>query len=433
MDTDNLAVYSLVEQLRGYGRKQFTGKLELHNSKDFKWNIYYCHGRLVWACGGSHNHRRWRRLMGQYKVKIDFNRISLRTNEEVRLWDYHVLVILMKRMVLTREQISPIIESFVQEVLFDIIQCAANEKITYYCDFEDEITPIISLIHSEQAIDRAHQEWLKWRKAGIADLSPNIAPWIKRPEQLKEEASELTYKTLVTILDGRRSMRELSAWMKKDLLTLVQSLLVYYHRGLVGLTEVADIEAPISSVFPESTTYEAVISQENNQIQVLSNHQTNRQTKRQDSQNNHQKDSELPRPLIACVDDSNQVCATIERIVTGFGFGFLGIRDSIRVLPLLIEHQPELILLDLVMPIVGGYELCSQIRRIPEFKNTPILILTSNDSIIDRIRAKVVGSTCFISKSDSHEKIGEQINKYLTGSQNSSQNGFKETFDLESD
>jgi two-component system, chemotaxis family, response regulator PixG len=409
MDTDNLAVYSLVEQLRGYGRKQFTGKLELHNAKDCKWSIYYCHGRLVWASGGIHNHRRWRRLMGQYKVKIDFSKISLRTNEEVRLWDYHVLVILMKRIVLTREQISPIIESFVQEVLFDIIQCAANERITYYCDFEDEITPIISLIHSEQAIDRAHQEWLKWRKAGIADLSPNIAPWIKRPEQLKEEASELTYKTLVTILDGRRSMRELSTWMKKDLFTLVQSLLVYYHRGMVGLTEVADIEAPITASFSESTTYEAIISQENNQIQSLPKEQT------------------LSRPLIACVDDSNQVCATIERIVTSFGFGFLGIRDSITVLPLLIEHQPELILLDLVMPIVGGYELCSQIRRIPEFKNTPILILTSNDSFIDRIRAKVVGSTSFISKSDSHEKIGEQINKYLLGSQNA----LKEPSDLD--
>jgi len=102
MNTDNLEFYSLVEQLRGYGRKQFTGKLELHSIKEYKWSIYYCHGRLVWASGGVHNYRRWRRLMGQYKLQIDFNKISLRNAEEIRLWDYHVLVILMKRMVLSR-------------------------------------------------------------------------------------------------------------------------------------------------------------------------------------------------------------------------------------------------------------------------------------------------------------------------------------------
>ena len=391
MDNDNLAVYSLVEQLRGYGRKQFTGKLELHSVKEYKWNIYYCHGRLVWVSGGVHTHRRWRRLMAQYKVQIDLSKISLRTAEEVRLWDYHVLVILMKRMVLSREQISPIVESFVQEVLFDILQCAANENITYYCDFEDEITPVISLIHSEQAIDRAYQEWLTWRKAGIADFSPNIAPWIKRPVQLKEEASELTYKTLITILDGRRSLRELSTWMKKDLLTLVQSLLVYYHRGMVGLIEVADIQSPILSLsLDELAIREVANLPENNQKEQL-----------------------LSRPLVTCVDDSNQVCATIEQIVTELSFGFLGIRDSIKVLPLLVEYKPELILLDLVMPIVGGYELCTQIRRIPEFKYTPILILTSNDTIIDRIRAKFVGATSFLSKTSGNDKIGEQIQKYL--------------------
>lgn len=391
MDTDNLSVYSLVEQLRGYGRKQFTGKLELHSVKEYKWNIYYCHGRLVWVSGGVHTHRRWRRLMAQYKVQIDLSKISLRTAEEVRLWDYHVLVILMKRMVLSREQISPIVESFVQEVLFDILQCAANETITYYCDFEDEITPVISLIHSEQAIDRAYQEWLTWRKAGIADFSPNIAPWIKRPVQLKEEASELTYKTLITILDGRRSLRELSTWMKKDLLTLVQSLLVYYHRGMVGLIEVADIQSPILSLsLDELAIREVANLPENNQKEQL-----------------------LSRPLVTCVDDSNQVCATIEKIVTELSFGFLGIRDSIKVLPLLVEYKPELILLDLVMPIVGGYELCTQIRRIPEFKYTPILILTSNDTIIDRIRAKFVGATSFLSKTSGNDKIGEQIQKYL--------------------
>lgn len=398
MDTDNLAVYSLVEQLRGYGRKQFTGKLELHSVKDYKWSIYYCHGRLVWASGGAHNYRRWRRLMGQYKLQIDFNKISFRTIDEIRLWDYQVLVILMKRMVLTREQITPIIEGFVQEVLFDIIQCAANEKITYYCDFEDEIAPVIALIHAEHAIDQAHQEWLTWRKAGIADFSPNLAPWIKRPSQLKEEASELTYKTLITILDGRRSLRELATWMKKDLLNLVQSLMAYYHRGMVGLVEVQDIESPISALSLSATRNESAQLSESSPTQ--------------------KKTDLMARPLIACVDDSNQVCSTIEQIVTGFGFGFLGIRDSINVLPLLVEMRPEMIILDLVMPIVGGYELCTQIRRIPEFKDTPILILTSNDTLFDRLRSKFVGATAFISKTAGNEKIGEQIQRYLIPSNN---------------
>ncbi|WP_434684370.1 response regulator [Pseudanabaena minima] len=401
MDTDNLAVYSLIEQLRGYGRKQFTGKLELHSVKDYKWSVYYCHGRLVWASGGAHNYRRWRRLMGQYKLQIDFNKISFRTIDEIRLWDYQVLVILMKRMVLTREQITPIIEGFVQEVLFDIIQCAANEKITYYCDFEDEITPVISLIHAEHAIDQAHQEWLTWRKAGIADFSPNLAPWIKRPSQLKEEASELTYKTLITILDGRRSLRELAAWMKKDLLNLVQSLMAYYHRGMIGLVEVADIQSPISAL----SLNESESSKDD----------SSRLTEKRKTQKNIPI---LSRPLIACVDDSNQVCATIEQIVTGFGFGFLGIRDSINVLPLLVENKPEMVILDLVMPIIGGYELCTQIRRIPEFKDTPILILTSNDTLFDRLRSKFVGATAFISKTAGNEKIGEQIQRYLIPSNN---------------
>jgi len=393
MDTDNLAVYSLVEQLLGYGRKQFTGKLELHSVKNYKWSIYYCHGRLVWASGGMHNHRRWQRLMGQYKLQIDFNKISFRTVDEIRLWDYQVLVILMKRMVLSREQITPIIEGFVQEVLFDIIQCAANEKITYYCDFEDEVTPVIALIHAEHAIDKAHQEWLTWRKSGIADFSPNLAPWIKRPSQLKEEASELTYKTLITILDGRRSLRELSTWMKKDLLNLVQSLMAYYHRGMIGLVEVQDIESPVATLSLNASRNEVAQLAEGSQTQ--------------------KKINLMARPLIACVDDSNQVCATIEQIVTEFGFGFLGIRDSINVLPLLVELKPEMVILDLVMPIVGGYELCTQIRRIPEFKDTPILILTSNDTLFDRLRSKFVGATAFISKTAGNDKIGEQIQRYL--------------------
>ncbi|NUN65960.1 response regulator [Pseudanabaena biceps] len=414
MDTDNLAVYSLIEQLRGYGRKQFTGKLELYSSKNYKWNIYYCHGRLVWASGGGHNHRRWRRLMAVHKVQVDFSKISFRSTKEMKLWDYQVLVIFMRRLLLTREQITPIIETFIQEVLFDIIQCAANEMINSYCDLEDEVTPVIALIHAESAIDRAYQEWLLWRKVGVADFSPNLSPWIKRPTQLKEEASELTHKTLITILDGRRSLRELSAWLKKDLLTLTQSLMAYYYRGMVGLAEVPDIESPVAEIFREEinrTQIEELVDKTLDQQRLM-----------------------LPSlPLVACVDDSKQVCTTIEQIVTDFGFGFLGIHESIRVLPLLIEHKPEVIILDLVMPIVGGYELCTQIRRIPDFKATPILILTSNDTLVDRIRAKFVGATAFVSKTAGNDKIGKQIQKHLSMDAISFENTTIDTSDTSSE
>ncbi|OIP75535.1 MAG: hypothetical protein AUK48_07480 [Oscillatoriales cyanobacterium CG2_30_44_21] len=395
MDTDNLAVYSLMEQLRGYVRKQFTGKLEIKSVKNNKWNIYYCHGRLVWASGGTHNHRRWRRLMSEYKVCVDFSKMSFRNTKEIKLWDYHVLVILMKRSVLNREQISPIIENFVREVLFDVIQCAANERISYYCDIEDEVTPVIALIHAESAINKAHQEWILWRKLGIADFSPNLAAWIKRPAQLKGEASELTHKTLTTILDGKRSLRELSAWLKKDLLTLTQSLMAYYYRGMIGLVEIPDIESPVAAIFLGTTT-------KTEQIKLI--------------EASPEVRVELGHPLVACVDDSKQVCMTIEQIAKDFGFDFLGIRDSIRALPLLMEHKPEMIILDLIMPIVGGYELCTQIRRIPEFKDTPILILTSNDTLINQLRAKFVGATSFISKTSGNAKIGEQIQKHLLSS-----------------
>jgi chemotaxis family two-component system response regulator PixG len=77
-----------------------------------------------------------------------------------------------------------------------------------------------------------------------------------------------------------------------------------------------------------------------------------------------------------------------------------------------------MVILDLVMPIVGGYELCTQIRRIPDFKDTPILILTSNDTLLDRLRSRFVGATAFISKTSGNEKIGEQIQRYLTHSEN---------------
>jgi len=103
----------------------------------------------------------------------------------------------------------------------------------------------------------------------------------------------------------------------------------------------------------------------------------------------------------------------MSHILTQAGYGFLNIQDPVKALPLLLEHKPNLIFLDLVMPIANGYEICSQIRRISAFKDTPVIILTSNDGIVDRVRAKLVGSSGFLAKPINSEKVLTTLQRYL--------------------
>ncbi len=87
--------------------------------------------------------------------------------------------------------------------------------------------------------------------------------------------------------------------------------------------------------------------------------------------------------------------------------------DALRAIATLLARKPDLIFLDLVMPNANGYEICSQLRRLSFFQNTPIVILTGNDGIIDRVRAKMVGATDFISKPIDASVVLEVIRKHL--------------------
>lgn len=66
------------------------------------------------------------------------------------------------------------------------------------------------------------------------------------------------------------------------------------------------------------------------------------------------------------------------------------------------------------MPIVNGYELCSQLRRVSNLKDIPIVILTGNDGIVDSMRSKISGASDFISKPVDISKILSKVEKFLS-------------------
>ena len=66
------------------------------------------------------------------------------------------------------------------------------------------------------------------------------------------------------------------------------------------------------------------------------------------------------------------------------------------------------------MPIVNGYEICTQIRRVSALKDVPIIILTSNDGMIDRFRSKIAGANAFLGNPIDQEKLLSKIQSLLS-------------------
>ncbi|MEM8501696.1 MAG: response regulator [Cyanobacteria bacterium P01_D01_bin.1] len=118
-------------------------------------------------------------------------------------------------------------------------------------------------------------------------------------------------------------------------------------------------------------------------------------------------------PKVIYIDDSPADSRAMGSIVEKLGYQYTNIPDPLQALPMLLELKPRLIFLDLVMPIANGYEVCAQIRRITAFKKTPVIIVTSNDGIADRVRAKIVGASGFMGKPIQEKKILKVFKKHL--------------------
>ena len=118
-------------------------------------------------------------------------------------------------------------------------------------------------------------------------------------------------------------------------------------------------------------------------------------------------------PLIACIDDSLAVYKHLEKIIIEHGYRAFGVQDPLKIIPSLIRNKPDLIFLDLVMPVTNGYEVCEQIRKTPSLVDVPIIILTGNDGLIDRVRTKFVGANGFLGKPIEARSIVKTLDKYL--------------------
>ena len=116
---------------------------------------------------------------------------------------------------------------------------------------------------------------------------------------------------------------------------------------------------------------------------------------------------------ILTVDDSSTMRQMITFTLKGAGYDVLEAADGVEGLELAKGRKLSLIITDVNMPRMDGITLVQRLRALPEFKFTPILVLTTESDASMKQKGKDAGATGWIVKPFSPEKLLEVVNKVL--------------------
>src|SRR5213082_3503419 len=101
---------------------------------------------------------------------------------------------------------------------------------------------------------------------------------------------------------------------------------------------------------------------------------------------------------VMVIDDSNTIRRSAEIFLKQAGCMVLPAEDGFDALGKIVEHEPDLIFCDILMPRLDGYQTCAIIKRNVKFQTVPIIMLSSKDGLFDKARGRMVGSEDYLTK-----------------------------------
>jgi two-component system, chemotaxis family, response regulator PixG len=383
---------SVIVQIQKFRQQNFSGELVVESlNKQTCFAFVFRLGRLIWLGANSDPVSYWQRHLAAQANPVPTEWIEIIANPRTPMQSSLRLVDLMIEDTLTRQELTNITISVATEIFFDLIQFSKstedkfNVKIVSYdpqkpeqdeeYDTSSKSIFFLPLLETDPILKTAVKTWQEWQTNFNTAFSPNLFPVIQKTDLIASLPKESNERMMLSTIDGTKTMRDLATEHQYPLPELAKSILFFLKSGSIGLSRTAVPSRSIESRTPK----------------IIKKGIT-----------------------VACIDDSPLVYQTLSQILTAHGYDCYGVQEPLKIMPQLIKNKPDFIFLDLLMPIINGYEVCAQIRKTPSLKHIPVVILTGKDGLVDRMRSKMVGSTDFLSKPVSAETVLKILEKHIT-------------------
>ncbi len=386
----------LREELDRLGQEKATGELAVTHA-GMPMTIFLLSGRLQYVTDSEHRMRRWKRATFQHCSAWTQPTGILNSQP----WEYDFLYQGISKKHLTLEQAKHVISAIASECWYELALTQDINVQWVPCDRQKStFSYFLSLSATEVHPDLREAEMLRqeWHQAGLDQYRPSLSP------VLTAKGNTLNNPAVQRYLNGQFTVWDVALQLKQPIAKVMRSLLGWQDKELITFQKIGDLPAPVEEMKETATvptrSAGGVTPSTSGAMSVESHsHQT--------------PASRSGQYLVACIDDSPIVIHNLKSILGPAGFQVLSIPEPMAGFAQLIEHKPDLILLDLNMPNANGYSICKFLRETPVFCQTPIIILTAQDNVIDRTRAKLVGANDFISKPPEPQALIQLINKYL--------------------
>jgi twitching motility two-component system response regulator PilG len=376
--------------LQVIAQKELTGCLSISSPQDesIGWQLYIGGSRLYFATTIGSNPERFGLLWQQINPDLPLPRFSLDKSEYENLYEWqvehHLSLTDFRRVLLglSREALIHAISHTKAYVKFEPSVCI--KPVLIAAPLSDLIKPVAGHVRFWQKIRvqiSSPFSRIYLDRSNIKDFSNfwesanNVLTTQKEtgsPQNLKLQNVSLT--AWLSILDQKLSIYE-----------ICRQLTIEPHVLSAWLSPL--ITNKILEVFPSKINPES-------SLQAPSG------------------------PLIACIDDSHTVQRQVKMLLEMSGFQVLGITDPISCLTSLVRQKPSLILMDITMPEIDGYELCTMLRQSRHMRNVPIIMFTGRDGLIDRMRAQLAGANDYVTKPVNADKLITKVQRLIQSHKN---------------